>query len=70
VILLPSQLGIFDNLFTSRPPDSGSEGGVARLSEAYKMAATLFTMIPLFIIYFSAQKQFVEGVEKTGITGE
>jgi len=70
VILLPSQLGIFDSLFTNRPPDSGVGGGVARLSEAFKMAATLLTMIPLFIIYFSAQKQFVEGVEKTGITGE
>ncbi len=70
VILLPSQLSIFDSLFINRPPDIPGQGGVARLSEAYKMAATLLTMIPLFIIYFVAQKQFVEGIEKTGITGE
>jgi len=70
VTLLPTQLAVFDSLFTNRPPEVGSTGGTALLSEAYKMAATLITMIPLFIIYFAAQKQFVEGVEKTGITGE
>ena len=70
VTLLPTQLAVFDSLFVNRPPDVGSSGGTALLSAAYKMAATLLTMIPLFIIYFAAQKQFVEGVEKTGITGE
>jgi multiple sugar transport system permease protein len=69
-ILLPTQLGIFDSIFTTRPPEIPGQGGEARLSEAYKMAATLLTMVPLFIIYFAAQKQFVEGIEKTGITGE
>lgn len=70
VILLPSQLGIFDSIFISRAPEIPGTGGQARISEAYKMAATLLSMIPLFIIYFAAQKQFVEGIEKTGITGE
>ena len=69
VVLLPSQLGIFDSIFVNRAPDTG-EGGTALISEAYKMAATLITMIPLFLIYFGAQKQFVEGIEQTGITGE
>lgn len=68
--LLPMQLSIFDSLFQSRPPEIPGTGGTARISEAYKMAATLITMIPLFIIYSIAQKQFVEGIEKTGITGE
>ena len=70
VTLLPTQLGIFDTLFFQRPVDVPGQDSTALLSEAYKMAATLLTMIPLFIIYFAAQKQFVEGIEKTGITGE
>ena len=68
--LLPSQLRIFNSIFDNRAPAIPGQGGEARISEAYKMAATLLTMIPLFVIYFIAQKQFVEGIEKTGITGE
>lgn len=68
--LLPMQLGIFDSLFQTRPPDVPGQGGSARISEAYKSAATLITMIPLFIIYAFAQRQFIEGIENTGITGE
>jgi len=68
--LLPSQLRIFNSIFDNRAPEIPGQGGEARISEAYKMAATLLTMIPLFVIYFIAQKQFVEGIEKTGITGE
>jgi multiple sugar transport system permease protein len=68
--LLPMQLGIFDSLFTTRPPDIPGQGGEARISEAYKSAATLITMIPLFLIYVFAQRQFIEGIEQTGITGE
>jgi multiple sugar transport system permease protein len=34
------------------------------------MAATMITMAPMMIMYFFVQKQFVEGIEKTGITGE
>ena len=70
VQLMPTQLGIFETLFFQRPVDIPGQDNTALLSEAYKMAATLLTMIPLFIIYFAAQKQFVEGIEKTGITGE
>ena len=70
VKLMPTQLGIFETLFFQRPVDIPGQDNTALLSEAYKMAATLLTMIPLFIIYFAAQKQFVEGIEKTGITGE
>ncbi len=70
VILMPSQLGIFDTIFNNRQPQVAGQGGPARISEAYKMAATLITMIPLFIIYAFAQRQFIEGIESTGITGE
>jgi multiple sugar transport system permease protein len=70
ITLMPMQLGVFDSLFQQRPPDIPGQGGSARISEAYKMSATLITMIPLFIIYAFAQRQFIEGIENTGITGE
>jgi multiple sugar transport system permease protein len=68
--LLPTQLGAFDSLFTSRPPSVPGLGGTAQNNEAFKMAATFITMLPLFILYAFAQKQFIEGIEQTGITGE
>lgn len=67
---LPAKLAAFETDFRSAAPDSATTGGVNRVNEAYRMAATLISMIPLFIIYFTAQKQFVEGIESTGITGE
>ncbi len=70
MILLPSQLSIFDSLFENRASAPPGQEGEMRINEAYRMAATIITMIPLFIVYFSAQRQFVEGIEKTGITGE
>ncbi len=63
IALLPMRLSAFDGLFDAR-------GGDNLLSEAYKMAATFFSINPLLIIYLFAQKQFIEGIENTGITGE
>lgn len=63
VALLPMRLSSFDGLFNSR-------GGDNLLSEAYKMAATFFSINPLLIIYLIAQRQFIQGIENTGITGE
>lgn len=70
MILLPHQLGVFDSLFENRAPAIPGQEGEARVNEAFRMAATFMSMVPLFIIYFFAQKQFVEGIEKTGITGQ
>lgn len=39
-------------------------------NEAIKMAATLITVLPMLIVYFILQKQFVESIDRTGITGE
>lgn len=41
-----------------------------RLNESIRMAATLITIIPLILMYIGLQKQFVESVDKAGITGE
>ena len=39
-------------------------------TEAVAMAATTLVIIPVFILYMFLQKQFIEGVERSGITGE
>lgn len=70
VQLLPMKLGAFDSLFESVAGSMPSEGGGAKLNEAYKMAGTLLSMLPLLIMYGFVQKRFVEGIENTGITGE
>ncbi len=65
------RLGAFDALFDSRANSGGGAGEAQfRISEAYKMAATLVSMLPLFIMYTFAQRQFIEGIERTGIAGE
>ena len=62
IILLPTQLGAFDNLF-----GSANVGG--RQSESYKMAGSILSILPLIILYVIVQKRFVEGIEQTGMTG-
>lgn len=45
-------------------------GNYSALNEGIKAAGVLITIVPILILYFIMQKYFVEGVEKTGITGE
>lgn len=40
------------------------------INESIRLAATMLVILPLLILYLIAQKWFVEGIEKTGITGE
>lgn len=65
--LLPGALGNFDNSYQDLMIGNPQQ---VRLNESYKMAATLMSMLPLFAIYAVAQRQFIEGIERTGITGE
>lgn len=60
--LVPAKLSLFDNEATS--------GGAGTINEAKKMAATLISITPLLILYAVVQKQFIQGIENTGITGE
>src|SRR5690606_37277217 len=39
-------------------------------NEAQAMAGNLLIMIPMLIAYFILQRQFIEGIDKSGITGE
>jgi multiple sugar transport system permease protein len=69
--LMPLQLSLFDSIFERMSASvPGAPGGQFRINESFKMAATLITMAPMMIMYVFVQKQFVEGIEKTGITGE
>jgi multiple sugar transport system permease protein len=65
--LLPARLGMFDHEFSSL---AAAQGEVYKLNEAYKMAATLISISPLLLLYLFVQKQFIQGIENTGITGE
>lgn len=44
--------------------------GESVANEAIRMAATTITVLPLLAIYFCLQKYFVEGIDRSGITGE
>ena len=41
-----------------------------KLNEGVRLAATLLILLPMLIIYLFLQKWFVEGIERSGITGE
>ena len=64
--LLPIQLSAFENVFADLAPSIPGQANVNRINEAYKMAATLISMVPLLITYVFAQRQFIEGIENTG----
>ena len=40
-----------------------------RLNEAYRMAGTMIAITPLFVLYLLVQRQFIRGIENTGLTG-
>lgn len=65
--LLPSKLSMFKSEFESM---ASAQGGAFRLNKAYKMAATLISISPLLLLYAFVQRQFIQGIENTGITGE
>lgn len=58
----------FDQLYGQT--NSMAVGAYSVANEAIKAAAVLITTVPILLLYFIMQKYFVEGVEKTGITGE
>lgn len=60
--LLPGNLASYDN--------AAATGGADALNEAQRMAATLISIAPLLVLYMIVQKQFIQGIENTGITGE
>ncbi len=45
-------------------------GGSDYANEAIRMAATLLIIAPLIVAYFILQRLFIEGIDRSGITGE
>ena len=66
---LPMKLENFVETFNKMISASEAGSGVTA-NEAVQMAGTFLIMLPLLLLYFCAQRQFIEGIEKTGITGE
>jgi len=66
---MPLQLQRFVESFSRMFPAGQQVGGV-NLNEGIEMAGTLITILPLLIVYFIMQRWFVEGVDRSGITGE
>ena len=64
------QLQNFASNYSSYQQTSGASGGVATLNESISMAGTMLSILPLLLLYFVLQKQFVESIDRTGITGE
>ncbi|WP_310602185.1 carbohydrate ABC transporter permease [Anaerosporobacter sp.] len=58
----------FADSYTSQASVSGN--GMVSLNESIKMSGTMLSILPLLIMYFVLQRQFVESLDRTGITGE
>jgi multiple sugar transport system permease protein len=69
VTTLPMSLTNFVSEFNRLYSSAGVSTGGA-LNESIRLAGTLLTILPLIVFYLILQKQFVESIEKTGITGE
>lgn len=69
VTTLPMHLQQFVDRFNKLYSSVGVSTGGA-LNESIRLAGTLLTILPLIILYFIVQKQFVESIERTGLTGE
>ena len=68
--LLPAKLSVFDSQFEGIANAGVGSTSSFKINEAYKMAATLISIAPLLVLYGFVQKQFIQGIENTGITGE
>lgn len=65
---LPMELQKFTQTYSKLYPMASE--AIEKLNEGIKMSGTLLTILPVLIIYFVLQRWFVEGVDRSGITGE
>lgn len=65
-----TQLGKFDADYSSSRNANSSTESRPSLNTSLSMCATVLSILPLLVIYFILQKQFVESVDRAGITGE
>lgn len=64
---LPMKLGSFAASYSNL---YGTTGSHSTANEAISLAGTFLSIMPLLVMYIILQKQFVESIEKVGITGE
>lgn len=72
---LPKRLQEFSQKFSeiygeTSPAEQDGVNVINRMNESLKLAGTLLSILPTVILYLVLQKQFVESVERSGITGE
>ena len=68
---LPMKLGSFASSYnTIYGSSAGAANAANALNEAISMAGTFLSVLPLLVLYFVLQRQFVESIERSGITGE
>lgn len=75
--LLPQTLPSIYNLLeqmAQKPGGTGLQVSLADIKEVYNyalvMASAVLVILPLIIAYFIMQRWFMEGIERSGITGE
>ena len=59
-----------DSYNTTFDARASSVTSTNKLNDAIKMAGTMLSIAPLLLLYLVLQKQFVESVDRAGITGE
>lgn len=68
---LPMKLGSFAASYASLYDSAGAATDAAMsINEAVTLAGTMLSCLPILIMFIILQKQFVESIEKSGITGE
>ena len=67
---LPMKLGSFAASYASLFETAGAVDASMSINEAVTLAGTMLSCLPILIMFIILQKQFVESIEKSGITGE
>lgn len=60
----------FAELYTDTASAAGGSGTTGNVNQSIILAGTCLSVLPMLILYLFLQKQFVESVERSGITGE
>lgn len=68
---LPMAVIGFRTLYENLYPQGtvGLEGASETFNQGVQFAGTMLSIIPLLVVYFIAQKWFIEGVDRSGIAG-
>lgn len=67
---LPMKLGSFAASYASLYESAGAADAATSINEAVTLAGTMLSCLPILIMFIILQKQFVESIERSGITGE